>query len=328
MKSMLSCLLLLTATAQAWAQATSTNSGQAYPARGLRIIVPYAPGGSTDMLGRLAGGKLNEAWGQPVVIDNRPGASAVIGTEVAVRSPADGYTLMVIAPQPIVLNKILFKNLKFDPENDLTPISINLLVPNYIVVHPSVPAKNLKELIAFAKANRGKVSYASSGNTSTGHLTGLLLNKMAGLEMEHIGYKGSAPATADTLGGHVPILIDQPVPSLEQVRLGKLRAIAVGTAQRVEAMREVPTVREAGLPDFESSTWFGFAAPKGTPPDIIAKLYAELARIMALAEVKEKFLPLGYIPVSMNTEEARKRIAADREKWGRVIAETGLKATQ
>jgi len=162
-----------------------------------------------------------------VLIDNRPGASAVIGTELAVRSPADGYTLMVMAPQPIVLNKILFKNLKFDPENDLTPISINLLVPNYIVVHPSVPAKNLKELVAFAKANRGKVSYASSGNTSTGHLTGLLLNKMAGLDVEHIGYKGSAPATADTLGGHVPILIDQPVPSIEQVRSGKLRAIAV-----------------------------------------------------------------------------------------------------
>ena len=146
--------------------------------------------------------------------------------------------------------------------------------------------------------------------------------------MEHIGYKGSAPATAETLGGHVPILIDQPVPSLEQVRVGKLRAIAVGTAQRVAAMPDVPTVREVGFPDFESSTWFGFAAPKGTPAEIIARLHIEFARIMALADVKEKFLPLGYIPVSLNTGDARKRIAEDREKWGRVIEESGLKSTQ
>ena len=154
--------LMILADGTAWAQPAATGAAQAYPARSLRIIVPYAPGGSTDLLARLVGGKLTEAWQQPVIVDNRPGASAVIGTEAAVRAPADGYTLMVIAPQPLVLNKILFKNLKFDPENDLVPISINLLVPNYIVVHPSVPAKNLKALIAFAEAHRGKVSYASS----------------------------------------------------------------------------------------------------------------------------------------------------------------------
>ena len=301
---------------------------QSYPARSIRIIVPYAPGGSTDLLGRTVAAKLNEAWGQTVIVDNRPGASAIIGTEATVKSAPDGYTFMVAAPQPIVLNKILFANLKFDPENDLVPISINLLVPNYIVVHPSVPVRTLKDLIAFVKANRGKVSYASSGSTSTGHLTGLLLNRMAGIDMEHIGYKGSAPATSETLGGHVPILIDQPVPSIEHVRAGRLRAIAVGTAQRVEAMPNVPTVRESGLPEFESSTWFGFVAPKGTPVEIIAKLHGEFARIMSLPDVRDKFLPQGYIPVSMNTEEARKRIASDREKWGRVIAETGLKATQ
>ena len=305
---------------EAWAQS--------YPTRPIRIIVPYTPGGSTDLLGRTVAAKLTEAWGQTVIVENRPGASAIIGTEVTVKSAPDGYTFMVAAPQPIVLNKILFKNLKFDPENDLVPISINLLVPNYIVVHPSVPVKNLKELIAFVKANRGKVSYASSGSTSTGHLTGLLLNRMAGIDMEHIGYKGSAPATSETLGGHVPILIDQPVPSIEHVRTGKLRAIAVGTAQRVEAMPNVPTARESGLPDFESSTWFGFVAPKATPAEIIARLHGEFARIMTLPDVREKFLPQGYIPVSLNTEEARKRIASDREKWGRVIAETGIKVAQ
>ena len=301
---------------------------QSYPARSVRIIVPYTPGGSTDLLGRTVAAKLNEAWGQTVIVDNRPGASAIIGTEATVKSAPDGYTFMVAAPQPIVLNKILFANLKFDPEIDLIPISINLLVPNYIVVHPSVPVKNLKDLIAFAKANRGKVSYASSGSTSTGHLTGLLLNRMAGIDMEHVGYKGSAPATSETLGGHVPILIDQPVPSIEHVRAGRLRAIAVGTSQRVAAMPNVPTVRESGLPEFESSTWFGFVAPRGTPAEIIDKLHSEFARIMSLPDVRDKFLPQGYIPVSMNTEEARKRIASDREKWGRVIAETGLKATQ
>jgi tripartite-type tricarboxylate transporter receptor subunit TctC len=301
---------------------------QAYPAKAIRIIVPYAPGGSTDLLGRIAGQKLNEAWGQPVVIENRAGASAIIGTEATVRSAPDGYTFMVGALQPIVLNKFLFKKLPYDPDTDLATISINLLVPNYIVVHPSLPVRNIKELIAFAKANRGKVTFASSNNASSGHLTGLLLNKMAGIDMEHIGYKGSAPATAETVGGHVPILVDQPVPSLEQVRAGRLRAIAVGTAQRVEAMPNVPTVRESGLPEFESSTWFGFFAPRATPADITGKLHNEFARIMALADVKDKFVPQGYVPVAMNADEARKRIASDREKWGRVIAETGLKMTQ
>lgn len=200
--------------------ASAATLAQTYPQRPIRIIVPYAPGGSTDLLARTVGGKLSEAWGQSVMVDNRPGASAMIGTEAAVKAPADGYTIMIASPQPIVLNKILFKNLKFDPEQDLVPISINLLVPNYIVAHPSLPARTVKELIAFVKANRGKVSYASSGSTSTGHLTGLLLNRLAGLDMEHIGYKGSAPATTETLGGHVPILIDQPVPSIEHVRSG------------------------------------------------------------------------------------------------------------
>ena len=297
---------------------------QAYPSKPIRIIMPYVPGGSTDLNARVVGAKLSEALGQPVIVENRAGAAATIGTEAVVRAAPDGYTLLLGAVQPVVLNPIAFRNLRYDPDRDLAPIIINLLVPNYFVVHPSFPARNLQELIAFVKRNPGKVSYASSGIGTTGHLSGLLLAQMAGLTMEHIGYKGSAPATTEVVAGQVPILIDQPVPSINFIRSGKLRAIAAGSAQRIAVLPDLPTAAEQGLAGYESSTWFGFFAPAATPRAVIERLHATIARIMQMPDVRDKFEPQGYAPVALNPAEAAARIVSDREKWGRLMRAAGM----
>ena len=301
------------------------TQAQTYPARPVRVIVPYGPGGSTDLTARTVSHKLQEALGQPFVVENKPGASAQIGAAEAARAAPDGYTLLLGAPQVFILNPLFFKDMRYDAESAFTPIAITLLSPNYILAHPSLPANNLKELIAHAKANPGKLHYASSGVGSSGHLTGLLLNKLAGIDMQHIGYKGSAGAVQDTLSGQVQVLIDQPVPGISHVRAGKLRALAVGTAARVAALPDVPTVQEQGVADFESSTWFGFWAPAGTPKPVIERLWAEIQKIMKMPDVQDKFAPAGYVPTAISPEDTAARVKADREKWTRVAREAGIK---
>ena len=298
---------------------------QTYPARPVRVIVPYGPGGSTDLTGRTVAQKLQEALGQPFVVENKPGASAQIGAAEVAKAAPDGYTLLVGAPQIFIINALFFKDRQYDPESAFTPIAITLLSPNYILAHPGLPANTLQELIAYAKANPGKVNYASSGVGSSGHLTGLLLNKLTGIELQHVGYKGSAGAVQDTLSGQVQILIDQPVPGIAHVRAGKLRAIAVGTAARVAALPDVPTVQEQGVADFESSTWFGFWAPAGTPRPVIERLWAEIQKIMKMPDVQDKFAPAGYVPTAISPEDTAARIRADREKWTRVAREAGIR---
>jgi tripartite-type tricarboxylate transporter receptor subunit TctC len=298
---------------------------QNYPSKPVRVIVPYGPGGSTDLTGRTVSQKLQEALGQPFVVENKAGASAQIGAAEVAKAAPDGYTLLVGAPQVFIINPLFFKDMRYDAENGFTPIAITLLSPNYILAHPGLPANTLQELIAHAKANPGKVNYASSGVGSSGHLTGLLLCKLAGVEMQHVGYKGSAGAVQDALAGQVQVLIDQPVPGISHVRAGKLRALAVGTAMRVPALPDVPTVQEQGVPDFESSTWFGFWAPAGTPKPIVDRLWAEIQKIMKMADVQDKFAPAGYIPTAISPEDTAARIKADREKWTRVAREAGIK---
>lgn len=297
---------------------------QDYPVKPIRIIVPYVPGGSTDLNARVVGAKLSEMHGQPVIVDNRAGASATIGTEAVARAAPDGYTLLLGSVQPLILNQLAFRNLRYDPERDLTPVAINLLVPNYIVVHPSVPAKNLKEFIAFAKKNPGKLSFGSSGIGTTGHLSGLLLNQMAGINLEHVGYKGSAPATVETVGGQIAVLVDQPVPSITHVRSGRLRAIATGGLVRMSALPDLPTADEQGLVGYDSSTWFGFFAPAGTPAPVLNKLFESIRRIMAMPDVKDKFAPQGYDPVAIGPQDAIAKIRADREKWGKLMKSAGI----
>jgi tripartite-type tricarboxylate transporter receptor subunit TctC len=303
----------------------AATGAQTYPTKPVRVIVPYGPGGSTDLTGRTVSQKLQEALGQPFVVENKPGASAQIGAAEVAKAAPDGYTLLVGAPQMFIINPLFFKDMRYDAENGFTPIAITLLSPNYILAHPDLPAKNLQELIAHVKANPGKVNYASSGVGSSGHLTGLLLNKLAGIDMQHIGYKGSAGAVQDTLSGQVQVLIDQPVPGISHVRAGKLRAIAVGTSTRVPALPDVPTVHEQGVADFESSTWFGFWAPAGTPKAIVDRLWGEIQKIMKMPDVQDRFAPAGYIPTAISPEDTAARVKADREKWTRVAREAGIK---
>ena len=298
---------------------------QGYPVKPVRVIVPYGPGGSTDLTGRTVSQKLQEVLGQPFVVENKPGASAQIGAAEVAKAAPDGYTLLVGAPQMFIINPLFFKEMRYDAENGFAPIAITLLSPNYILAHPDLPARNLQELIAYVKARPGKVNYASSGIGSSGHLTGLLLNKLAGIDMQHIGYKGSAGAVQDTLSGQVQVLIDQPVPGISHVRAGKLRAIAVGTAARVPALPDVPTVREQGVADFESSTWFGFWAPAGTPKPVIDRLWGEIQKIMKMPDVQDKFAPAGYIPTAISPEDTAALVKSDREKWTRVAREAGIK---
>ena len=303
----------------------ASAAAQTWPSKPIRIVVPYGPGGSTDLNGRTVGQKLQEALGQPVVVENKPGASAQIGALDVARSAPDGHTLLVGSPQIFILNQLFFKERRYDAEKDFTPVAITLISPNYIMSHPQAPVRSIQDLIGWAKANPGKVFYASSGSGSSGHLTGLLLNKLAGIDMQHIGYKGSAGAVADVLGGQVPILIDQPVPGITHVRAGKLRALAVGTTERVPALSDIGTVREQGLGDFESTTWFGFWAPGGTPRPVVDRLYGEIARIMKMPDVRAKFEPAGYLTTALSPDEVAAKVRADREKWTRLVNEAGVK---
>jgi tripartite-type tricarboxylate transporter receptor subunit TctC len=302
-----------------------TAHAQAWPAKALRVVVPYGPGGSTDLTARTVGAKLQEALGQPVVVENKAGASAQIGATEVARAAPDGYTLLLGAPQVFILNPLFFKDLRYDAEKDFAPVAITLLSPNYVMVSPATPVHSIPDLIAWAKTNPGRVFYASSGHSSTGHLTGLLLNKLGGIDMQHIGYKGSAGAVAEVIAGRVPVLIDQPVPGISHVRAGRLRAIATGTATRVPTLPDVPTVQEQGVRGFESSTWFGFWAPAATPKPVIERLWAEIQKIMRMPDVQDKFAPAGYIPVALGPDEVAAKVRADREKWSRLVAEVGVK---
>ena len=249
----------------ACALAASSVFAADFPTKAVRIIVPFAPGGGVDLTARIFAQKMTERVGQTFFVDNRPSATGIVGVETVAKAAPDGYTLLVGSPQPILLNPLFFKEMPYAAETAFTPVAITLLSPNYIIVDPSTPVHTVADLIARAKANPGKVFYASTGNGSSGHLTGLLLNKLGGIDMQHIGYKGSAGAVADVIAGRVPVLIDQPVPAISHVRAGKLRAVATGTTTRVPALPNLQTVQEQGLAGFESSTWFGFFAPAGTP---------------------------------------------------------------
>ena len=307
------------------ATVTFLANAQTFPTKPVRIVVPYGPGGSTDLTARTVGAKLQEALGQPFVIENKPGASAQIGAAEVAKSPADGYTLLLGSPQPLILNPLFFKEMRYDAERGFTPVAITLLSPNYILVDPSTPVNTIQDLVSWTKANPGKVFFASSGTGSTGHLTGLLLNKLAGIDMQHIGYKGSAGAVADVIAGRVPVLIDQPVPGISHVRAGKLRAVATGTAQRVPALPNIATVQEQGVAGFESSTWFGFFAPAGTPRAAIDRLAGEMQRIVRLPDVRDKFEPAGYVMAAIGPDEAAAKVRADREKWSQLVREAGVK---
>jgi tripartite-type tricarboxylate transporter receptor subunit TctC len=298
---------------------------QTYPAKPIRFVVPYPPGGPLDTVARLLGAKVAESTGQAVMVDNKPGAGGNIGAEIVARSPADGYTILMGAVATHAINPTLYKSIGYDPIKDFAPITQVASTPNVLVVNPNVPAKDVKEFIAYAKANPGKLNFGSGSTGSAGHLAGELFKSMAGVDMAHIPYKGAAPAMQDLIAGQVNLMFDNWSSSRGQVQAGKIRALAVTTGKRSALAPDLPTVAESGLPGFDISTWFGIFAPAGTPRAALERLHAEFVKALAAPDVREKMTNLGAEPVGNSPEEFAAYIRAEGEKYTRVIRASGAK---
>jgi len=310
----------------ALALAPLAAQAQAFPSKSLTMIVPFSPGGTTDILARVVGAFMAKDLGQPVIIDNRPGAGGNIGAQMVARAAPDGYTILMGTVGTHAINQSLYKKMPFDPIKDFAPITRVALVPNLLVANPSQPFKTVKELIAYAKANPGKVTFASSGSGTSIHLSGEMFQQMAGVEMQHIPYKGSAPALTDLLGGQTAIMFDNMPSVIGHVRAGKLRPIAVTTPTRSPALPDVPTIAESGVPNYSATSWFGILAPAATPAPIIAKLNASILKALADPEVKKKLAEQGAEPHGEKPEQFAEFIRSETAKWGQTVKVSGATA--
>jgi len=299
-------------------------AAQDYPNKIIRIVVPFPPGGATDVVTRIVAQKLTDQFGRQVVTENRGGAGGIVGAEFVAHAAADGYTLVMGTSGTHAINVSLYPKLSYDPVRDFAAITRTALLPSMIVVHPSVPAKNVRELIALAKKNPGQLTYASSGSAQ--YLTGALFASMAGIDMVHVPYKGGGQSMPAQLGGEVALSFATVVSSLPQVTSGRLRGLAVTSAKRTPAAPEFPTVAESGLPGYEAVSWYGVLAPAGTPRDIIVRLNGEIVRALKLPEVRQLLLAQGAEPVSDSPEQFAALIRADVTKWGEVVRKSGAKA--
>jgi tripartite-type tricarboxylate transporter receptor subunit TctC len=314
-----------TIAALALAMLASGAHAQAWPAKPIKWVVPFAPGGTTDILARTIGDKLAIALGQPVIIENKPGAGGGVGADYTAKAPADGYTIMGGTISTHAINASLYKSLPYDPVKDFAPITLIARVPNMLVVNPDVPAKNVAELIALMKASPAKYTFASSGNGTSQHLSGELFKTMAGVEMQHIPYKGSPPALQDVVGGQVTMTFDNITTAWPLAKGGKLRALAVTTAKRSSVAPEVPTLAESGLAGYEVGSWQGVFAPAGTPPEIVKRLNTEIVKIIRMPDVNEKLTALGAEPVGNTPEEFGALVRAEVGKWADVVKKSGAK---
>ena len=317
------CMLVLV---MAGAALPAVTCAQNYPTKAIRLIVPFPPGGSTDLVGRVLGAKLGEAFAQQVVMENRPGASGMIGNELVARAAPDGYTLTMGTIGAMSVNVSLFKSVPYDPTRDFAPVTLTGNVENLLVVHPSLPVKNVKELIALAAGKPGTLSFASSGIGNAPHLAGELFNQLAKVKMVHVPYKGGGPAMIDLVGGQVSLSFASMPSSLPFAKGGKLRALAVGGAERSPAAPEIPTVAESGLPGFAVIDWQGLLAPAKTPAAVINRLNQESARILNEREVKERLSAAGLQVVTNTPAQFADFIRAEIEKWGKVIRAAGIKS--
>jgi tripartite-type tricarboxylate transporter receptor subunit TctC len=310
-----------------FAALTSGAQAQApYPNHPVRIVVPFPAGGTTDILARETAQKLTQTLGQPFVVENRPGAGGNIGADLVAKSPPDGYTMLMGTVGTHAINPSLYEKMPYDHVKDFVPVVLVAGVPNVLVVNPSLPVKTVQELIAYAKANPGKLNFASSGSGTSIHLSGELFKTMAGVSMQHVPYKGSAPALADLAGGQVQLMFDNLPSSLALIKAGKLRAIAVTSLTRSTALPDVPTISESGLPGFEASSWFGLLAPAGTPKDVVTKVNGEVAKWLATPEAKEKLAGQGAIVATgLAPEDFVRHIASETAKWQKVVKESGAK---
>ena len=303
--------------------ATTSADAQGYPNRPVRWVVPYPPGGATDIMARLIGHRLSEKLGQQFVIENKPGAGNNIGTESVVNAQPDGYTVLLVNPANAI-NASLYAKLNFNFIRDIAPVAGISRVPNVMTVHPDVPAKTVAEFIAYAKANPGKINMASSGNGTSVHLSGEMFKAMTGVEMQHVPYRGSAPAMTDLIAGQVQVIFDNMPSVLQHIKAGKLRALAVTTAARSPELPDVPTVAET-VKDYEASAWFGMGAPKNTPSEIVATLNKAINEILAEPGIKQRLSELGGVPIVGTPEEFGKVVQAETDKWEKVVKFAGAR---
>ncbi len=297
---------------------------QAYPSKPIKLIVGFPPGGGSDALARLVGAALPEKLGQQVLVDNKPGANTILATQYVQSQPADGYTLLFVSAS-FAINPSLYK-LSYDIEKDFTPVAVVAIVPLLLITNNNVPAQSVKDLIAMARAQPGKLTFASFGTGSAGHLAGEMLLSMTGTEMVHVPYKGSAPAIADVMGGRVTMMLPGIGSAINLAKDGRLKALAVSTAKRVSGAPDIPTIAESGVPGYDVATWESIQAPAGTPPDVVAKLNGAIREVVASNELRQKMVNLGFEPDAMKSPaEARQFVRSEMNKWGKVVKERNIK---
>ncbi len=298
---------------------------QAYPGKPVRIVVPYSGGGGTDIVARAVGQRLADAWGQPVIVDNRAGASGMIGAEAVARAPADGTMLLMATPPEVAVNHHLFSKVGYNPERDFAPITLVAVTPLVIAAYPGVPARNIQELVALAKAKPGTLGFATPGTGSTQHLSGEMLMAAAGIQLVHIPYKGAGQSIPDVIGGQVPLGIYGLLTISQHAKAGRMRVLAVTTLKRSSAAPELPTLAESGFPGFDTSLWFGLLAPAATPKDIIGKIHSDTVRALKLPDVQERIASQGADIVGSSPDEFAAFIAAESAKYARIIKRAGVK---
>lgn len=303
--------------------AAAGAAAQAYPTRPIRLVIPFSPGGATDVPGRLITQKLAESFGHQIIVDNRPGAGSAIGSEIVARAQPDGYTLLLTGT-PFAAIPALYSKLAFDPIKDFAPVMQVALAPNVLVVHPSLPARSVKDLIALAQAQPGKINYASGGTGGAQHLFASLFLTMAKINLAHIPYKGSGPATVDLLGGHVKVGLPGITIVIPHAKAGRLIPLGVTSARRAPQIPEVPTIDESGVPGYDAAVWFGIFAPKGTPPAVIARLYDEIVKVIRLPEVENGYLVSGNVAVTSRPEAFGAFVRDEIAKWGQVIRDAKI----
>jgi tripartite-type tricarboxylate transporter receptor subunit TctC len=314
------CLALLAAGPHA------ASAAEAYPSRPIRLIVPFPPGGGTDIMGRLVGNHLSEKLGVQTVVDNRGGAGGIIGTDLAAKANPDGYTLLIGSVSTISINPSLYPKLPFDTVKDLAPVSLIASTPSVLVVPANLPARSVKELIALAKAKPGQLNFGSAGSGTSHHLGGELFKVVSGIDIVHVPYKGTAPAVTDLVGGQVSMMIANTPAVLPMIKAGRLRPLAVTSLTRSALMPELPTVAESGLPDFEVIVWYGVLAPAATPKPLVVRLNEYLKQMARLPEVKERLASQGAEAISSTPEEFARKIRADKDKWAKVVRVAGVRA--
>ena len=304
----------------------ASAAAQSWPSRTVRLVVPFPAGSTPDIIGRTLGGKLAEAWGQPVIVDNRPGAGGNIGTAEVARAAPDGYTLLIGSNGPIAIHKALYEKLPFDPDRDLKPLSLLAAAPQILAVHPSVPANDLRQLIDYVRANPDKLSYGSVGAGSASHLTMELFKAQARVALVHVPYKGFPPVVQDLLSGQIQATFAIAPAVLPQIRAGKLKGIAVTSEKRTSLAPDIATVAEQGLPRFDATAWQGLLSPAGTPPEVAERIASETQRVMRMPDVRRTLETQGFEVIGSTPQAYEAFIRTEREKWTKVVRETGAKA--